>query len=205
MDRVSHLPQIIQLDEKLQQEVRVPKSHPTTLSAIFCCLMTWTKVVQAILMYLPCRSKEDNTCILKHLQLSGFLMSEINASDCKASWYYTDQVRVMDMRAFCFEAIVQSWASNLVSLVFSFLICKDKGCINILKSFWLWQFMKSMVCLKGSWEEWASYPWTLDWIFLQYIFPLTWKYALQTTVTSRHWMSCNRSTRQLCISSLLNI
>lgn len=34
MDRVNHLPQIIQLDEELQQEVWVPKSHPTTLCNI---------------------------------------------------------------------------------------------------------------------------------------------------------------------------
>lgn len=79
-------------------------------------------------MYLTCRSKEDNAYILKYLEVSGFLGSEINASNCKASEYHTDQLSIMDIRAFCFEAIVQSWASNFVlSSVFSF--AKTRGAL----------------------------------------------------------------------------
>lgn len=87
--------------------------------ATFVCLVTSMKITWVILChrFLTCRRK-DNICILKNLEVSGFLTSKINASNLKASRCYTNhQVQYMDNRAFCFETAAQYWASDLVSLV----------------------------------------------------------------------------------------
>lgn len=146
--------------------------------------------------FLTCRRK-DNICILKNLEVSGFLTSKINASNLKASRCYTNhQVQYMDDREFCFETAAQSEASDLVSLsdlAFGFLIDKEEACTNISKPFWLWQFMNSMVCLKVSQKRSASCPRILDGIFLQDLFLFPLQYALANN--TRHLSLGNKRNR----------
>lgn len=141
--------------------------------------------------FLTCRRK-DNICILKNLEVSGFLTSKINASNLKASRCYTNhQVQYMGNRAFCFETAAQSWASDLVSLVWpsGFSLTKRKRALISQNHFgfdslWIQWFV--LKCLKkdqlAAQESWMEF-------FFKIFFSFPYNMPWQTTLTTCHWVT----------------
>lgn len=81
---------------------------------------------------------------------------------------------------------------SLSGLAFSFLICKEKGCINILRSLWLWQFMIQWFALKCLKKDGILAPE----LWVEFFFKIPFLFLLQCALPTCHWMSYNRSTKE---------